>query len=121
MYRVVKLVTTLRPNLGFFPRTPAPPWSVTRSTGQYPGLSGFPYPYSLGWYVLPGRPVRRPAGPSLFPTHCIIYCLLSPGRPAATLNPSTELPTPATRGQLLHPEATFQAAPRTTHSVAFAS
>ncbi len=25
IYRVVKLVTTLRPNLGFFSRTPAPP------------------------------------------------------------------------------------------------
>jgi hypothetical protein len=24
IYRAVKLVTTLRPNLGFFPRTPAP-------------------------------------------------------------------------------------------------
>ncbi len=25
IYKVVKSVTTLRPNLGFFPRTPAPP------------------------------------------------------------------------------------------------
>ncbi len=29
IYRAVKLVTTLRPNLSFFPHTPAPPWRGT--------------------------------------------------------------------------------------------
>ena len=35
IYRVVKLVTTLRPNLGFFSRTPAPPASELESAAGF--------------------------------------------------------------------------------------
>ena len=72
IYRAVKLVTTLRPNTGFFSRTPATPWRMlpaadvttqakpksatwtrTRGGGRHPRTVFCP----------PLRPVDRPPAP----------------------------------------------------------
>ncbi len=55
IYRAVKLVTTLRPNLGFFPRTPAPP---CRSRF----LATLPWPGGRPSFVMASLAGGRPAG-----------------------------------------------------------